>query len=119
MNKFMLSLSPIYIFIQALGALGSFFRHWYLGGFYVFAHRLTSVIVALEQTFALRVTLRNLFKPLYQDYTVMGVVLGFIFRPLRLLIGGLLYVFVALLCAVLYGVWAAIPVFLFVKTIVG
>lgn len=114
-----LSLSPIYILARALAALSAFFRHWYLDGFFFFAHRLISIIASLEQTFALKVTFRNIFKPLYQDYTVLGIILGFIFRPLRLLIGGLLYGMVSLLFFILYGVWAAIPVFFAARAIAG
>lgn len=115
----MLSLSPIYILVRAFAAVGAFFRHWYVDGFFVFFHKLIAVISSFDQTFAFKVTLRNLFKPLYQDYTTMGIILGFVFRPLRLLAGGVVYVAIAFLFFALYVAWAATPAFLIVKAIVG
>jgi|SRR3989344_3214752 len=115
----MSSISLVYIIIRALSSVIAFFRHWYLGGFFAFAHRCILVITGLDQTFALKVTMRNLFMPLYQDYTMLGIILGFVFRPLRLIAGGTVYAVIILVFAALYAVWAAIPLFLTVKTIVG
>jgi hypothetical protein len=115
----MSSISLVYIVIRAVSSVVAFFRHWYLGGFFAFVHRCVLVITSLDQTFALRVTMRNLFKPLYQDYTMLGIILGFVFRPLRLIAGGIVYAVIVLVFVALYAVWAAIPLFLIVKTIVG
>ncbi len=95
--------------------IGEFVRHWYKDGFYFFFRRLIDLLERLDRYFALRVTFRYLFQPLYQNYTFVGYVLGFIFRGVRLAAGGFVYLCVILVWAGLYLGWAAIPIFIIVK----
>ncbi|MBD3238201.1 MAG: hypothetical protein GF332_00980 [Candidatus Moranbacteria bacterium] len=53
--------------------------------------------VFFEGGWATYVTARNLFEPLYQDYTVMGRVLGPIFRIGRVLIGIVIHLILLIL----------------------
>lgn len=69
----------------------------------------------IDQTIALKVTWRNIFQPLYQEYNAIGYVLGFIFRSIRLVIGGVLYGVVLVIAAAAYLVWAGIPVYIILK----
>jgi len=59
----------------------------------------------LDRTFAVRITFRYLFQPLYKDYTVIGRFLGFIFRTSRILVGIVVYVFFIILFLVFYLAW--------------
>jgi len=102
----------IYLINRFFYRIISFFRHWYIGGFSVIAHQTIGLMERLDRFFAFRVTARYFLKPLYQDYSFIGYVLGFIFRSGRLLIGGLLYIVISLLGLVIYIGWAAIPIYI-------
>jgi|SRR3989338_2076416 len=114
-----MSFSPLYIISQLFFYIGAFFMHWYVGGFGWFMHRALSALERLDQTFAIKVTLRNLFEPLYQDYSIVGRILGIVFRPARLLVGGLIYLCVIAGFIFAYIVWALIPLFLLFRTLAG
>ncbi len=114
-----MSLSFVYVIVRGVHQVIAFFRHWYIGGFRLFTQCLIGTITSLDQTFAFKITLRNLFKPLYQDYTTLGMILGIIFRPLRLFVGGVLYCIIIIFFIVAYIAWAAVPAFLITKMIIG
>ena len=64
---------------------------------------------AADQTFAIRITLRHFFEPLYKDYSIIGRILGVIFRTGRVIVGGVVYLLITIMFAVVYLVWLAIP----------
>ncbi len=64
----------------------------------------------LDRTLAFRMTIRHLFEPLYKDYTVMGRILGPIFRFGRAFVGFVVYVFVGAVSLVVYLFWLILPV---------
>ncbi|HUC01390.1 MAG TPA: hypothetical protein VMA75_00600 [Candidatus Paceibacterota bacterium] len=86
-----------------------FFHHWYADGSRVFARRFMATMTAVDQSLAVAITLRHFFEPLYKDYSVIGRILGIVFRSARILIGGIFYILLALLFAVAYIIWLAIP----------
>jgi len=86
-----------------------FFHHWYIDGSRRFAHVFISTLEAADRTFAVKITLRHFFEPLYRDYTVIGRILGIIFRTGRIAIGSVAYLLIAFVFAVLYIAWLAIP----------
>ena len=71
--------------------------------------RFMGAITAADQSFAVAITLRHFFEPLYKDYSVIGRILGIVFRAARVAIGGIFYILIALLFAIIYLVWLAIP----------
>lgn len=94
-----------------------FFYDWYVGGFLAVGGRAITILESMDQSWAFLITFRNLFKPLYQDESVLGRILGFFFRSGRLLIAGVLYLFVIVVGTALYAGWAAIPLFILIKGI--
>lgn len=101
--------APIYIVQRAFFRAYLFFVHWHRDGLRFVAHHTLSFLERLDQTFAFMITLRHLFEPLYQDYSVIGYILGFIFRVSRLFIGGVIYGGVLLFAGMFYLAWAVIP----------
>jgi len=95
-----------------------FLRHWYKDGFFFFFRRLIDFLEQLDRYFALRITLRHLFIPLYQNYTFIGYVLGFIFRGVKLGIAGFIYFLVILIWLGLYLGWALVPLIIIYKIFV-
>lgn len=73
-------------------------------------HQTLNILEVLDRRLALRITLRYLFKPLYQDYTILGYILGFVFRSGRILIASILYLIIVLAATAIYLAWAFIPI---------
>lgn len=112
-----MTFAPIYIAYRFFYVIGLFSRHWYIDSFYVFIKYSRSLFLRMDRVIAARVTLLNFFKPLYQDYTILGYIYGFIFRSLRLLVGAAVYLLLGALAIFLFGMWLLIPVILGIKLI--
>jgi hypothetical protein len=99
----------IYLIHRFFYRLFDFFHHWYIDGSRHFAHVFISFLERLDEVFAVKITLKYFFHPLYGDYTIVGRVLGIIFRSFRILIGGAVYVLAGLVFLVIYLGWLAVP----------
>lgn len=99
----------VYIVHRFFYRIGDFFHHWYFRASRTIAHAIISFFERLDETFAIRITLQHFFEPLYKDYSVLGRLLGVIFRTGRVLIGGTIYLFLALLFAFFYLLWLLVP----------
>ena len=97
---------------RAVERLWDFFHHWYIDGSRYLLHSFFSLLESLDQTFAVRVTLEHFFEPLYKDYSIVGRILGPIFRSVRVTIGSVVYLFLAAIFFCTYLVWLAIPIVL-------
>lgn len=90
----------------------SFFHHWYIDASKVFFHKLVSFLEQLDQTIALRVTLKYFFQPLFKDYTFIGRILGVIFRTGRALFGAIVYFLIIFVFMTVYISWLMMPIIL-------
>lgn len=86
-----------------------FFHHWYIDGSRAFGRRFMATLTAADRSFAVAITLRHFFEPLYKDYSIIGRIVGIVFRSARVVIGGMCYFFLALVFALAYIIWIAIP----------
>jgi len=111
--------SVTYLLYRGVERFLAFWQHWYFGGSRYAAHRLRSIIYAIDKNFAVRITIRHFFEPLWGDYTIIGRILGPIFRAGRILIGGLTYICVAALWAVLLIFWYFLPPFLLAEALIN
>lgn len=107
-----MSFSLIYLAQRALFRIWEFIRDWYGGVFRIMAHRTIAVLESFDRTFALKVTLRHFFEPLYGDRTMIGYMLGIPFRLARVILAALIYCFVVALALFLYALWALAPFFI-------
>lgn len=110
---------PAYIAVRFAERFFGFFDHWYRGGTRFFWSRTAGVLSGLDGTFAVVLTVRHLFEPLYQDRTFIGYVLGFIFRVLRVALGISIYLIVSAVAFVLYIGWIFTPIFSVYKVFEG
>jgi len=99
----------IYIFNRFLYRIKEFFRHWYVKSFFIYTHFVISLLEKIDRYFAFKITLRHLFVPLYLDRSVIGYILGFIFRLGRLIFGGTVYLLIIPAAVFFYLVWLGIP----------
>jgi len=112
-----LSMSVFYILERYFFRIYYFLYHWYVRGFRKATNWTLDYLEKLDYKFALRINLKNIFQPMYQDYSFMGHVLGFVLRSLRIFIASVIYAIFLTVCAALFLAWAAIPVFVFYKII--
>ena len=108
-----MSFSLLYLLNRCIVRIGMFLRDWYVGGFKVIGHATFSLLASLDQTLALFVTLRMFWKPLYGDHTIIGHILGIIFRIFRILIACALYLAIIGAGILAYAAWALAPFLLF------
>lgn len=104
-----------YLFYQIITRIGLFLRHWYKEAFLIFWHQMIKILESLDKIFAIKITFRHWLQPLYQDRTIVGYILGFIFRTGRILLASFFYLVIFLLGCSLYLFWAIIPLFLIYK----
>jgi hypothetical protein len=97
----------------------NFLKHWYVNSFYFFSHFLVSVLENLDRFFALKVTFKHLFQPLYQDRTFIGYTLGFFFRLLRIILSLIIYTIINIVMVLIYTIWLLIPPFIIFKIFGG
>lgn len=114
-NQPLLSFSFLYIIRRFWYRIAIFFHHWYIDGSYLFAHKWFEVFSGLERSFALKITLAHFFEPLYQDYSVVGQIIGPIFRLGRIFVGGVICVIFGSFFLLAYLLWLAIPVILLLQ----
>ena len=102
--------SLFYLIKQFFFRIFRFLRHWYVDSFVFIWKKLLGVLERLDRVFAVKITMRHWLEPLYQDKTIVGYVLGFIFRTLRVFFGGIFYVVIFSLGMGVYLFWALLPI---------
>jgi hypothetical protein len=105
-----MSFAPAYILTRFFFRLTDFFHHWYVHGLRYLLHQFIDFLSGLDQTFAVKINLRYLTQPLYKDYTIVGRVLGPIFRVLRVIVGGAVYLVLGAIFLAICIIWASIPI---------
>lgn len=101
--------APVYLISRFFYRLWDFFHHWYVDAPRQIHHRIMNIFEGFDQVFAVRITLKYFFAPLYGDYTAMGHILGVLFRTGRIMIGSVLFLALAACAATIYLVWVLIP----------
>lgn len=110
-----MSFSLTYLAHRLAYRVWHFVYDWYVGGARVIGGRVIGILEAMDRGWAFRITLKNLFKPMYGDHSFIGGVLGFFFRCGRLIISGSLYAVVILIGVCVYAAWALIPIYVATK----
>ena len=112
-------ISIVYILNRYLFRIYYFLYHWYVRGFRKIANWAINFLEKLDYSFALRINLKNIFQPLFQDYSIAGHVLGFISRGIRIIVASIVYAVFMVFSLMLYLTWATIPVFAIYKVIIN
>ena len=93
-------------------------RFWYLQSPRWIYDRLIAAIRGLDGQLAVADTWKNITKPIFQDYTRQGRIIGFFLRIFRILFSLVLYAFTALVYGVGYIFWLLFP-FICLAWIIG
>ena len=87
----MLRAASSYLLISLFSGLAEwiirFLFFWFVEGPKAYWKRAIDFLLAFEDVWAVGITAKNLFTPLYQDYSIMGRAIGPLFRLGRILIG--------------------------------
>ncbi|MFH0806613.1 MAG: hypothetical protein V1885_02735 [Candidatus Brennerbacteria bacterium] len=113
-----MSAALIYVFRRAVYRIAEFLRHWYVKSAKIYFNFVLNRLERLDYFFAWRITARHLFHPLYGDYSIVGYVLGFMFRSLRFLVASAIYAVFLVVALGAYIVWLLIPPLLLVLAFV-
>lgn len=108
-----MNFSLVYILNRFFFRLGDFFHHWYVDGARYLFHYFFVSLEKIDRRLAFRVTLAHIFEPLYKDYTIIGHIVGFIFRFVRVLIGLVFYAGFAAIFLAVYLFWLILPFAIF------
>jgi len=106
-------MSVIYFFKKILDAIVSLLKHWYIDSFYMIYDVLVRTIKKLDRKWALKITLRHFFRPLYQDYSWQGYILGIGFRFFRVILASINYFFILVFFLAMYAFWCLLPFLIF------
>ena len=106
-----------YLPMRLLLTLRDFLYHWYIGSFRATSHFMLNLYESLDKTFALRINLRSLFKPMYQDRSPVGYIIGFFFRGFKVVMASFIYLALFLVSVLLYFVWIIMPVVILYEAI--
>lgn len=112
-----MNFSAVYLVERLLYRIVEFLRHWYVRSARIYSNFILTKFERLDRRLALVVTLKNLFQPLYKDYTIIGYIIGFIFRSIRLIVASVVYLVFFSIAAVIYLIWLVIPPILFLSAL--
>ena len=112
-----MNLALVYLPARFLYRLFNFFHHWYVDGSRNLAHAYISRLEKMDRSLALQVTARHFFEPLYGDYSIIGRILGVIFRTGRIGIAGVIYLTISVVFGIIYLIWAGLPVYILYQVV--
>ena len=104
----------VYLLHAALRSVVDFLSHWYVDGSRAFYGRYLETLHHVEKVLAPGVTLRHLFQPLYRDYSIVGRIIGPIFRLARAFVGFFVVAVVSICYGAVYVIWIVAPVLIIV-----
>ncbi|MBI2597143.1 AAA family ATPase [Candidatus Daviesbacteria bacterium] len=89
---------------------------WYPEGIAFFIRIWRNLMLLLEEDLAVGLMLKLLFVPLFHDATIVGRVLSFLFRIIRIFIGVFAFTLATLILFLIGGYWFSLPVLAFFDT---
>ena len=87
-----------------------FFFDWFVTVPGAYIKAVKRGFVDWEKSWAMVVTAKFWLKPMWQDFSIPGYVIGFFLRTFRILFAGIFYVFYFALAAAGIMAWYAVPV---------
>lgn len=100
----------VYLIRRFFYRIFDFLRHWYVKSAKIYSNFVLDQLQKIDRVLAWQVNLRYLFQPLYKDYSIIGYILGFILRSLRLIATSIIYAFIFAVAVALYVIWLLIPI---------
>ena len=114
-----MNFAVVYLIQRFFYRIFDFFHHWYEDAVRVFNHLVINFYERLDRVFALRITVKYFFEPLYKDYTIVGRILGVVFRSGRIFVGLIVYGFFGIVFMGFYLLWLALPPAILIYGVIG
>ncbi|HMB17590.1 MAG TPA: hypothetical protein VKO61_01625 [Candidatus Paceibacterota bacterium] len=112
--------NTITLIFQKLGTrIIEFLEHWYIRGTKVYWHFIISKFEKIDYRLAWKITLKNIFKPLYKDYSIIGHIVGFFLRSARLIVASIIYLILLIISGLIYMFWILFPIALIYRIFTG
>ncbi len=99
----------IYLGERFLYRIVEFLRHWYVKSGKIYSNFVLNKLSQIDEVLALRITWNHLLEPLYKDYSIVGRILGFVFRTIRLVLASVVYILIFAVSIFGYLLWLLIP----------
>lgn len=112
-----MNFTAVYLIERFFYRIFEFLRHWYIKSIRMYFGFIINCFESMDRVFAWKITAKNIFKPLYGDYSFVGYVFGFLFRITRLVVTTVVYICVFFIAVFLYVLWFLVPPFLLYKTL--
>lgn len=109
-----MALAFFYLTQRFIYRIKEFLRHWYVKSIKIYLNYAVNLLEKIDYYLAWKITLKNLFRPLYKDFSVIGYILGFFFRFFRLLISAFIYFCLFIVFILFYLIWVSFPILLIV-----
>jgi hypothetical protein len=105
----MLADYPINLPLRIVKGIFDFFYFWYVTSSRDFWRREISFIRREEHDIGILINLKLLTQPIFGDYTVMGKLIGPVFRLGRVLFGALIILLSFAAIIIVYIIWLLLP----------
>ncbi len=109
--------TAVYLVERFFYRIADFLRHWYVKSARMYSNFVMERFESIDRVLAWKITAKNIFKPLYGDYSLVGYVFGFLFRFVRLFVATVVYICVFIVAVIVYLLWIFLPAFLLYKTL--
>ncbi len=93
--------------------IAQFALWWLVGAPKRIATICKRILILVNNEVSFFLNLKMLFVPLFGDYTIIGRLMGFIYRIVKIVLGMVLLVFLFILSLLLFFAWYLIPFYLF------
>ncbi|PIS42853.1 MAG: hypothetical protein COT24_01365 [Candidatus Kerfeldbacteria bacterium CG08_land_8_20_14_0_20_40_16] len=101
-----------YVFIELIGKIFYFPIWWYTTGTKKVLLFISRQISALSETLSIKILFKNLFKPMYGDYSRSGRIISFFVRIFHFFFLLLVTVIWILVLIILLLIWLVLPIFI-------
>ncbi|MEX1014514.1 MAG: hypothetical protein WDZ80_05125 [Candidatus Paceibacterota bacterium] len=106
-----------YLLYRIFYRIGDFLNNWYIRSSRNYWHWVITKIQRIDYRLAWKITLKNLFKPLYKDYSFVGYVVGFFLRIGRLFFSSIIYLIILSIASLIYLFWISLPILIILQII--
>lgn len=115
MNQNVLFQSIRYIAVDIFGSLVYYPAWWYSAGLKLAAQKFGQNLVFRSRALGLGIQVRNLFRPMYADYSIAGRLISFFMRIILLVFRLLEMVVFLIWYAIVLLLWVVLPVFIIIN----
>ena len=105
-----LALYSLKIILEIIKDILYFPLWWYGKGFFIFALKMLNFIKNQEKSLALFIWIKNIFKPMYGQSDLQGILVSIFIRIIQIIFRSIVMLFVILIALILIIIWLILPI---------